>query len=277
MKRKQIFSTFFLGILSLVIAGTAFAAGGEHPGTAHWGGFPQPAGPIAEHVTDIYNFIYYITLAIAILVEGLIIYIIWQYRASKRKQAAKFSHNTMLEVVWTTIPAIICVAIAWQSFVAMEKIRTFPEEGMDVEVIAYQFGWSFDYPDLGISAPEPMESHKHLSSAGVERYVKDMVVPVDTVIKLHVTAQDVIHSFYAADAGIKIDAIPGRINYQWFEMNKEGEFIGQCAELCGAAHGEMFFTIKVVSKEEFKEWANEQRAMYGMEKLDNVQLTSLLN
>lgn len=251
---------FFLSLLAAMLVGTAAFA----LETAHPLGFPTAIGPVAESITRTYNFIYWICLGIFAVVQLSILYIIWRFRRSKNPTPATFSHNNLLEVAWTAVPVLICVAIAWMSFEAMFFIRKMPEEGETVEVIAYQFGWEFDYPDYEIGAPDPMEPHAELSSAGIDRYVKDMVVPVDTNIKLHITARDVIHAFYAPDLGMKTDAIPGRINYAWFKATKEGDYIGQCAELCGSAHGEMFFRVRVVSKPEYQAWVNAQRSAEGL-------------
>lgn len=262
---KKIVSLLTFGFVLLA----SFAGASE---VVHPGGFPSPVGPVAEKVVDIYNFIFWITAVIAAIVAGVVGICIWKFRASKVKKAATFSHSTVLELVWTAIPALICLSIAWYSYLGIQFIRTMPEEGITVEAIAYQFGWDFDYPDYEMSAAEPTEPHATLSIPSVDRYVKDMVVPVDTVVKLHLTARDVIHAFYAPDLGIKIDAVPGRINYQWFKATKEGDYIGQCAELCGAAHGEMFFNVKVVSKEEFKKWVNTQRAENDLAALKTIEL-----
>lgn len=250
-----------LAALAMIIATPALA---EYAPTAHWGGFPTPVGPTGAATTDVYNFLFWISVVVAIIVEGGLLIAIWKFRQSKNKKAATFTHHVGLEVVWTGIPIIICLAILWKSFGAMIEIRTMPEEGLTVEAVAYQFGWDFNYPDLGIVAPEAEGAHAQLSSAGEERYVKDLVVPVDTNIKLHVTAKDVIHAFHNSGLGVKIDAMPGRINYAWFKATKTGDYIGQCAELCGAAHGEMFFNVKVVSKSEYIRWANMQRREEGL-------------
>lgn len=256
-------------ILTLMTAVIPFIAGAE---TAHPGGFPTPVGPIAQHVTELYNFIFWIITVVAVLVATIMAIIIVRFRRKNNPKPAKFSHNTPLEVVWTVIPAIICVILAWKSYEGLVYNRTIPEEGMTVEVVAYQFGWDFYYPDFSdgetyVTAAEPAGPHPTLSLPDTPRYVKELVVPVDTVIKLHITASDVIHAFYSADLGIKVDAMPGRINYLWFEADKLGNFIGQCAELCGSAHGEMFFSIKVVSQAEFVNYVNARRGDAGLGKL----------
>lgn len=261
--------TFLLAALLVLIGVDAFAEG-----TIHWGGFPDPAGPIAAKVTEIYNFIFVITAIIALIVTVGLVYCIWKFRASKRRQAAKFSHSNLLEFTWTIIPVFICLALAVKSFTGITFIRTMPEEGLTVEVIAYQFGWEFDYPDYEISSPEPMEPHKQLSVEGTDRYVKKMIIPVGVPVKLHVTARDVIHAFYTPALGVKIDAMPGRINYQWFQADKPGEYIGQCAELCGSAHGEMFYIVKAVPQEEFKKWINARRLEAGLKSIKNIDLAA---
>lgn len=252
-------------------------------GTSHPGGFMNPTGPIADEVNDIYNFIFWITAGIFILVQAVILIVIWRFRRKKNPNPAKFSHNTPLEVVWMAIPALICVAIAWKSFEGMRFIRSMPEEGIDIEVIAYQFGWDFDYPDVQISAPElDMEEAKkdekwlkELTQFNESFTVKEMVVPVNTNIRLHVTAKDVIHAYYVPELVVKIDAMPGRINYQWFNIPKEGVYIGQCAELCGAAHGYMYFAVRAVSQADYTRWVNEQRKEEGLDPLSPVQLANL--
>jgi len=274
----RILQNLFLTLLATVLPALTWA----QTETAHWGGFPTPLSSVAEETTILYNIIFWIITVIFAIVVGGMVWIMLRYRASVNPTPATFSHNTLVEVVWTVIPAIICVFIAWKSFETMVYVRTVPEKGITVEVVAYQFGWDFYYPDFAegatnVAAAEPTVAHEQLSSAGVERLVKEMVVPVNTNIKLHVTASDVIHAFYAPDMGVKIDAMPGRINYAWFNPDREGEYIGQCAELCGSAHGEMFFTVKVVSKEEFADYINAQRVDAGLAPLPPLKVMMLVN
>tara|TARA_R110000868_G_scaffold218576_2_gene469078 strand:- start:7627 stop:8463 length:837 start_codon:yes stop_codon:yes gene_type:complete len=270
--------TIILFALSLIIASSA-----AYAGTAHIGGFQNPVGDIAHKVDNLYNFIFYITGFICLLVEGVILYSIWRFRRSKNKTAAKFSHNTPLEIFWLTVPAIICVIIAWKSFESMRFIRSMPEEAIDVEVIASQFAWDFDYPDLKISAPEiDIEEKaknetwlKELTAFNEGFTIKELVVPVNTNVRVHVTARDVIHAFYVPALMVKIDAMPGRINYQWFNIPTEGTYIGQCAELCGAAHGQMYFSVKAVSKNDYRKWVNAQRTEAGLPPFNAIELAKL--
>jgi cytochrome c oxidase subunit 2 len=268
--------TAFLALLVSVFL--TFPALANESAVWHWGGFPTPITSVGWHITDLYNLIFVITAVIALVVALPIAIIIFNYRRSRMgNKAATFSHNLTLELLWTIIPALICAVIAWQSFSAMRYILTTPEGGMTVEVIAYQFGFDFDYPDFQISAPEATTPHPVLSIPGRERLVKDMVVPVDSIVKLHITARDVLHAFFAPALGIKMDAVPGRINHKWFRAEKEGDYIGQCAELCGSAHGEMFFNVKVVNKEAFKAWVNQQRTEKGLEPVLESKFAEVLD
>ena len=252
----------------VILANTSFAV--EYNETAHPLGFPTPMGPVLGEITDLYNFIFWIITVIFVGVAGAMGYIMFKYREKNHPKPSKFSHHFVLEVVWTAIPAVICAVMAYFSWTAMTYIRTMPEEGLTVEVVAYQFGWNFYYPDFGgegvyLGAPEPTKAHVQLSSAGEERFVKELVVPAGMPIKIQVTAQDVIHAFYVPELGVKIDTIPGRINYAWFQADKPGEYIGQCAELCGSAHGEMFFVVKALPYPEFVGYINLLREENGME------------
>jgi len=254
---------------ALLLPALAFAIAPDTH-TVHPGGFPLPASNIAAEVTQTYNIIFWIIAVIAVLVYGLLLYAIWRFRRSKNPVSAKFSHGTVIEIVWTVIPALICLYIGWESYRILHLMHNTPKDGITVEVVGYQFGWDFYYPELGIAVPEATAPNKELSIPGKERLVKELLVPIDTNVRLQVTAMDVIHSFFAPAMGVKMDAIPGRVNYKWFRPNQEGAFIGQCAELCGTAHGEMFFVIKVVSKEVWQNWVNEQRKAKGLEPLQAV-------
>lgn len=259
-------ASVFTAFAALILPALAFALVPDSY-TVHPGGFPTPASNIAAEVTQTYNIIFWIIAVIAVLVYGVMLVAIWRFRRSRNPKPATFSHGTLIEIVWTVIPALICVYIGWESYRLLHIIHTTPKDGLTVEVVGYQFGWDFYYPDLGIAAPEATTPHPVLSIPGKERLVKELILPIDTNVRLQVTAMDVIHSFFAPSMGVKMDAIPGRVNYKWFRPNATGDYIGQCAELCGAAHGEMFYSIKVVPQEVFRAWVNEQRKAKGLEPL----------
>ncbi len=258
-----------------VFAIALFASLPALAGTIHPLGFPEQVANIGQKIDDLYSFIFIIVSVIMLLVTVLIGVCIWKFRASRNKKPATFSHNNTLEVIWTVIPAIICIALAWQSFVGMKYIRTMPDGGVTVEVIGYQFGWDFSYPDYGFDAPLPTEPHQTLSIPGQDRYVPRMVVPVGVPTKVHVTSRDVIHAYYTPEMGVKIDAMPGRINYQWFTPDTPGVYIGQCAELCGSAHGEMFYEVEVKSQADFIDWVAAQRRANGLNPMPTSEITAL--
>lgn len=247
-------------------ADNAFAASATH--TAHWGGFQPANGPVAEFVVGTYNIVFWICLAIYILVQGIIIYSIFAFRKSKKrteKDAAKFSHNSVLELVWTIIPIIICAFIGFKAYQGIMFLRTVPENALPVDVIAYQFNWDFDYPDQKVSVPMPDQPMDVLVKAGINNPVKTLVVPQGRDVVLNITAKDVLHAFYVPALSIKTDAIPGRINYLWFRATETGDFLGQCAELCGPSHGEMYFNVRVLPQAEWEAWIDQQRKDNGLE------------
>lgn len=255
---------------ALTVAGLMLATMGQAIAeTMHPGGFPTPMGPVASLTADLYNIIFIIIAVVGVGVALAMGAIIWRFRRSRGHKPATFSHNTAIEVAWTVIPAIICVYIAYISYEGLIKVRTMPKDAVTVEVVAYQFGWDFYYPDASengvhVAAAEPTQPDPEISAAGVERMTKELVVPVGTPVVAHVTSQDVIHAFFVPKLGVKIDAMPGRINYVWFEADQPGSFLGQCAELCGSAHGEMFFRVKAVPQEEFDAYIAARRVDAGL-------------
>lgn len=246
----------------------------------HPGGFPKPVGPVAEEITWIYNILFIIIAVIAFVVAIPVVYILWRFRRDKVSKPATFSHSTILELIWTTVPALICLVIAILSYKGMIMIRNMPDDAMNIEAVAYQFGWDFYYPDAStgdkhVAVPEATKDDPEISLPGAPRQTKTLMIPVGRKIVMHVTAQDVIHAFFVPHLGTKIDAIPGRINYAWFEATEPGEWLGQCAELCGSAHGEMFFRVKAVPQAEFDAWLAEQRTAAGI--VDEVSGTAVVD
>lgn len=237
--------------------------------TIHPLGFPKPAGPVAEMVGELYNIIFIIVAVIGVGVSVAMGWIIFRYRASRGHAPATFSHSTVIELLWTGIPAIICIYIAFITYEGMVKVRTMPQNALNVEVVAYQFGWDFYYPDVStpdvhVAVAEGTAPDAEISAAGESRTVKELVIPTGKPVVAHVTSQDVIHAFAIPALGVKIDAMPGRINYVWFQADTEGSYLGQCFELCGSAHGEMFFRVRAVSPAVFEAYMAERKAAAGV-------------
>lgn len=254
---------FALTAVAITLSQTAMAT----VESAHWGGFLSPNGPVAELVVGMYNLIFWICLAVYVLVQGIIIYAIFAFRKSKKRQnkdAKQFSHNTTIEIIWTVIPVFICIFIGLKAYQGIYYINTVPEDALQVDVIGYQFNWDFDYPDFGISAPLTLDPHPELAPVGINNPVKDIVVPQGKNVVLNITSKDVLHAVYVPVLGIKADAIPGRITYSWFNAPQTGDYLGQCAELCGPNHGEMFFNVKVLPQNEWETWVDAQRKETGL-------------
>lgn len=263
----------------LFVAAALMLAGGVNAlEVIHPGGFPTPVGPVAEEITYIYNIIFVIIAVIALVVAVPVCYILWKFRRDKVAKPATFSHHHGMEIAWTVIPALICAAIAIVSYRGMVYLRSMPTDAMNVEAVAYQFGWDFYYPDYSengtrVAVPAPTADDPEISLPGLERQTKVLVIPVGRPIVIHATSQDVIHAFFVPHLGVKIDAIPGRINYTWFMADKPGNWLGQCAELCGQAHGEMFFRVKAVPQVEFDQYIAAQRVEAGLSPVAAVSNT----
>lgn len=264
--------------LFLILAGVAMTGAANAIDVIHPGGFPHPIGPVASEITWLYNILFIIIAVIALVVAVPVLYILWKYRRDKVSRPATFSHSTILELIWTIVPAVICLVIAILSYRGMILLRNMPDNAMNVEAVAYQFGWDFYYPDVSVAdkhvaVPEATTNDPEVSLPGAPRQTKVLVIPVGRPIVMHVTGQDVIHAFFVPHLGVKIDAIPGRINYTWFEATEPGNWLGQCAELCGQAHGEMFFRVKAVPQAEFDTYIAEQKKAAGI--VDGVSGTAV--
>ena len=207
-----------------------------------------------------------IITAISVFVLFLILYAVWKFKASKNPNPTKTSHNTLLEVLWTVIPCLILVVIAIPSFKLLYKQDVIPKADITIKAIGYQWYWGYEYPDQKIAFEASMIETKDLKP-GQPRLLatdKHVVVPVNKVVKVLITANDVLHAWALPAFGVKRDAVPGRINETWFKAEKEGIFYGQCSELCGIKHAFMPITVEVVSEEKYKEWVEMARVKYAM-------------
>jgi cytochrome c oxidase subunit 2 len=265
---RKILASLFLASLP-AIALAQYSAGSWQTGSVHPLGFPVPQGPTALLMGNIYNIIFIIIAVAALVVALPICYVLWRFRRSNGRKPSTFSHSTLLELTWSIIPALICIFIMYISYQGMIQLRTMPANGVNVEAVAYQFGWDFYYPDASeagthVKAEAPTKPDEQLSHPGAERLVPELVVPIGKPIIMHVTSADVLHAFFNPYLGIKIDAIPGRINYAWFQADHPGTYLGQCAELCGSAHSEMFFKVRAVSDAEYADYIKARRVDAGL-------------
>ena len=199
-----------------------------------------------------------IITGITLLVLGLLIWVVVRYNKKANPTPAKWSHNTTIEVVWTLVPVLILAFIAVFSFRLLYAYNDMPEPDVTVKVTGYQWNWGYEYPEYGISeyisnvlpeAEARAQGVPYLLAAD-----EPMVVPVGQVVRLTVTASDVIHAVALPAFGLKTDAVPGRVNETWFRAERPGIYYGQCSELCGINHAYMPLQINVVTQAEFEQW-----------------------
>jgi cytochrome c oxidase subunit 2 len=190
-----------------------------------------------------------------------------RYNRRTNPVPSKITHNTLLEVVWTVVPVAILVAIAIPSFRLLYFEDTIPKADLTIKAIGKQWYWTYEYPDQGnFTFDALMLADDKAKAAGEPRLLaadNHVVVPVNKVVRVLTTGADVIHSWTVPAFGVKIDAVPGRINETWFKANREGIFYGQCSELCGARHAFMPIAVEVVSEARFNQWLDEARKKFA--------------
>ncbi|MEX6508102.1 cytochrome c oxidase subunit II [Jiella sp. M17.18] len=252
-------------------------AGQPHPWQM---GLQEALSPIEAQIHWFSDYVLAFIVPIVILVAALLGYCIYRFRDSKNPVASRTSHNTLIEVIWTLAPVIVLLFIAVPSFQLLTAEYNPPSEPqLTVKATGHQWYWSYDYQPPGNSPeakvkPVSFDSYPLAqltdsiadqdaaakAKGSLSEYPRllavdnEMVVPVNTVIRLTTTSGDVIHSWAMPSMGVKVDAIPGRLNEYWFEPLKEGLFYGQCSELCGQNHANMPIALRVVSKEQFQKW-----------------------
>ena len=219
--------------------------------------FQAAATPVMEGIQDFNTLISVIIVAINWFVIALLAYAMWRFSAKRNPTPSKVAHHTLLEVIWTVAPIMILIVIAIPSF----KLLFYQDRAVDAEMtikaIGHQWYWSYEYPDSdGLAFDAVMIADEDIGPGQVRLLETDnrLVLPVDTTIRILVTADDVIHAWAVPAFGVKIDAVPGRLSETWARVEREGVYFGQCSELCGAYHGFMPIAVEVVSKAAFADW-----------------------
>jgi cytochrome c oxidase subunit 2 len=245
--------------LALLTSGTASAELGQ---PAPWEyKLQEAATPVMENLTWFHNFLFVLITVITLFVLGLLIAVVVKFNAKANPVPSKTTHNTLIEVAWTLIPVLILVGIAVPSFRLLFEELDIPKADLTIKATGKQWYWSYAYPDNG-----KFEFDSLLATDKMPRLLavdNEVVVPVNKVIRVQVTGADVIHSFAVPSFGIKIDAIPGRLNETWFKATKTGWFYGQCSELCGKDHAFMPIAVHVVSDQEFAAWVETAQKKYA--------------
>ena len=238
-------------------------------------GFQSPA---SDGMRDIVNFhnnlLLPIIIAITVFVLFLMLYACVRFRASANPNPSKRTHNVTVEILWTLIPCLILIVMAVPSFKILYKQDTIPKADITVKAIGYQWYWGYEYPDENIIFDSYMVETKDLKEDQPRLLTVDnqVVVPVNKVVKVLITANDVLHAWALPSFGVKRDAVPGRINETWFKAEKVGTYYGQCSELCGIKHAFMPINVKVVSDEDYQEWLAEARVKFAKEEIENDKL-----
>jgi len=253
-------------LLGWAVAGTAFLA----YGTA-FAELGQPApweyklqGSVTEvmdYITWFHNWLFVLITIITLFVLALLVIVVIKFNAKANPVPSRTTHNTLIEVAWTLIPVLILVTVAIPSFRLLFLELDVPKADLTIKATGKQWYWSYAYPDNGkFEFDSLMAADKQPRLLGVDN---EMVVPVNKVIRVQTIGADVIHSFAVPAFGIKIDAIPGRLNETWFKATKTGMFYGQCSELCGKDHAFMPIAVRVVSDQEFSAWVEDAKKKFA--------------
>ena len=259
----------FFRLTALTIAAAMLLGAAAAPALAGLGqpspwqlGLQESATPVMDVITSFHNMLLYVITLIAGFVLLLLLIVIVRFNRSANPTPSRTTHNTVVEVAWTIIPVCILVFIAVPSFRLLFLQQNIPPADLTVKATGKQWFWSYGYPDQGkFEFDSLLVEEKELKPDQPRLLTVDneMVVPVNKVVRVQVIGADVIHSFAVPSFGIKIDAVPGRLNETWFKATREGLYYGQCSELCGKNHAFMPIAVHVVSEQEFTAWADAKK------------------
>jgi cytochrome c oxidase subunit 2 len=254
-----------LGIL-LASAGVAWAGLGQP--TPWEMDLQDSASPVMQDVAGFHFFLLWVIALISAFVLGLLLICIVRFNARANPTPSRTTHNTPIEILWTIVPVVILAAIAVPSFRLLFVQLEVPKPDLTVKATGKQWFWSYSYPDSGnFEFDSMMVQEKDLKPGQLRLLAVDneMVVPVNKVVHVLVTGADVIHSFAVPSFGIRMDAIPGRVNETWFKATTEGVFYGQCSELCGKDHSFMPIAVHVVNENDFNTWLSSAKQKYAID------------
>lgn len=254
------------------VAGAAFAKDWQ---VHNWQtGMQAPATPVMERLTEFHTELLYIVTAICLLVAGLLVYAMIKFNHRTHPEPSKTHHNTTLEVMWTLAPVIILVIIAIPSFKLLYYEADIPKPDLTIQATGHQWYWTYTYPkEGGLQFDSNMLQDAAAKEKGEPRLLgvdNPVIVPVNKNVEVITTGADVIHSWAVPAFGVKMDAIPGRLNHTWFRATREGTYYGQCSELCGANHAFMPIEVKVVSEAAYRTWLAEAKKKFATDDAEQV-------
>jgi cytochrome c oxidase subunit 2 len=230
-----------------------------------------PATPIAQQIYDLHFGILWVCVGIFVVVFGAMFWSVFAHRKSRGAQAAQFHENTTIEIIWTIVPFIILIGMAYPATRTVLDMKDGSNPDMSIKVTAYQWKWEYDYLQDGVkffaslSTPrEQIEEYEKKGPKKNDNYLLEvdnpMVVPVGKKVRVLITSNDVIHGWYVPQLGINQYGIPGFVKDAWFKIDKPGRYLGQCSQICGKEHGYMPITVDAVSEEDYKKWVADRKA-----------------
>lgn len=264
-----------LAALAALVPGAAMAQGGiAAPGQL---GLQASATPIMDSIAAFHdNLLMWIITGITLFVLALLIIVIVRFNHRANPEPSRTTHNTLVEIIWTVVPILILIVIAIPSFGVLADQETIPDgergylganifssgdvdvpaPGLTIKATGYQWYWGYEYMDEGVDFASLMlsDDEREPDQPRLLAVDQELVVPVETTVRVLVTAGDVIHAFTVPSFGIKVDAVPGRNNETWFYAREEGMYYGQCSELCGKDHAFMPIAVRVVSQDAYDAW-----------------------
>lgn len=258
------------GLTQHIMGGALLLAGKEASAQVRYN-MPEGATEISQQIYHLHMLSFWICVAIGLLVFGAMVYSIVRFRKSKGAQPAHFHENTFVEILWTTVPFLILISMAIPAAGTLIRMADVSKADMTVKITGYQWKWQYDYLDQGVSFFSTLGRQSNLARqlgsnidpATVENYLLDvdhpLVLPVGVKVRLVITSNDVIHSWWVPDFANKTDALPGFINETWLKIEKPGIYRGQCAELCGRDHAFMPIVVVAKPKAEFDAWLAQQK------------------
>src|SRR3954470_19831812 len=269
-------------VLVVAIAfAAAFAAGGvafanDYGQPTPWQmGFQKSAAPTMDDITWFHDFLLWVITIITLFVLALLLIVIVKFNAKANPTPSRTTHNTLLEVAWTVIPVVILVVIAVPSFRILFYQLNTPPADVTIKATGKQWYWSYSYPDAKFEFDSLMlkDNERKAEQPRLLAVDNEMVVPVNKVVRVQVIGADVIHPFAVPSFGVKIDAIPGRLNETWFKATREGVYYGQCSELCGKDHSFMPISVRVVNEQAYTAWIEDAKKKFARD--DSVPPTNL--
>jgi cytochrome c oxidase subunit 2 len=261
------FALWMAGAAAALLAGVGAALAQPVAGQpVPWQIGLQPAAtPVMDEINAFHNLLLVITTGIATFVLALLVYVMVRFNAKRNPTPSGVTHHTVIEVLWTVVPVLILVVVAIPSFRLLYYELDLPEADLTLKAVGHQWYWSYEYPDEGFGFDAYMVDADSLEEGQPRLLTVDnpVVVPVGKVVRVQVTADDVLHSWAMPAFGIKIDAVAGRLNEVWFQAEETGTYYGQCSELCGTLHAFMPIEVRVVEEADYESWLKQAREAYA--------------